>query len=530
MKQDSDAVRRLVEPLTAYARRVLTLCADPLDPESPLLADRADVAAGRPARLLAENGGELVLCNVAGQVGFIRLLQGLTVLTGEAGWKARALAMLRYVLRRPRRNMLLWGNHAAIDLLSRKPVFLGIKGKVHELKAHYPPYGLMWEADADATAAFVAGFWHGHMYDWSILDVSRHGRMDLPERPLPPDPWGADYVGGPPFFIGGGLTFLNAGSDLYLAAGELARLSGGEAPLRWALRLAARYDQTRHPRTGLSGYQYSCIFDKRDPDRRRNGDRAHLQLVDQFPEHDPLEGRLFGAGAMRMVAGASALCRFHLARALGPAGAFFARTATDDCEAAAAWSYDMGNNAFHPLFTDGFRLTSHVIERDGYYGPAGRRFTPRSGDGFMAWSFLTAWRVSGSPLLWAAARRMAEADGLGDIGVRPGAAPRLEPARVALQTAYAFALLELDAAFPDGAYRGAATVLAERLLVAARPDGFFGNRHDPAPAIGRTEPLAVLHVAARLAGMDGALSPFFSHSGLEPLTGWVREDDAIALA
>jgi hypothetical protein len=46
-------------------------------------------------------------------------------------------------------------------------------------------------------------------------------------------------------------------------------------------------------------------------------------------------------------------------------------------------AYEFAENAFHPTFTDGTRLTGKVMERDGYYGKAGTVFRPRAADGML---------------------------------------------------------------------------------------------------------------------------------------------------
>jgi pectate lyase len=522
MKPDRSLAHRLIAPVEVFVRQALEACSDPA---TPLLAGQLDPATRRPLRLPDGSGGEIVPCNVANQFNFLRVLQGLSALLGDSAFRDRALAILRYTLRHSRRRgMILWGNHAAVDLLTRKPVFLSVKGKVHELKAHYPPYDLMWEADPEALSTYIPYCWHGHLYDWSRLDFSRHGRMDLPDYPLPADPWGADYAGGETFFIGGGLTFLNAGSDLYYSAASLARLRKDPRPLLWADRLNRCYIRTRHPATGMGGYQYSSIFDKHDPARKRSADRACLQFRDQFPEHNPLDGTLATPGFMRMITGASALCRFHLAKALpGEGGTAFGRAAADDIEAYAAHTYDFEDNTFHPGFTDGFRLTGVTIQKDGYYGPAGHRFEAKPADWLSFWSHLAAWRFSRSSLAWSVARNIGLHKGLGDIGAAPGAKPALllpEQASGEL----VFGLLELDLAFPAAGFLPAASAAAELLLRDHYRNGWFVGGDHAVTGIDRAEPLALLHVAARLAGLSDALVPYFTNFALDVRCGWVRED------
>lgn len=514
-------------PVAAFAQTALAACEDRFgaDP-TPLLANGIDPRTRRPAFLPAgaDVGEGILISNLANQLNFLRVLDGLSALTGDAAPRERALAICRFALRRNRRRgMLLWGNHAAVDLRTQRPVFLSIKGKVHELKSHYPPYDLLWQADAAALEDAIACHWHGHMYDWARLDFSRHGRMDLPDYRLPADPWGAPYAGGDPFFIGGGLTFLNAGSDLYYAAATLARLSGRPGPMEWALRLLRRYEATRHPRTGMGGYTFSCIFDKTDPERKRNGDRAHVQFRDQFPEHTPLEGSLSTGGAIWTIIGRSALCRLQLARELGVEhGAPFARSAAADLLAYGRSCYEPAANLFHPTFTDGFRLTGQTMAQDGYYGRAGTRFAPVAADELLLWSHLAAWRACRDAQLWLTARRIARHRGIGDIGASPGDTPRLAADAPGTPEG-CFALLELEREFPGVGYLDGATEQARGLLRDRFRDGWFISAPDAFISLDAAEPIAFLHVAAHLAGKPDAAPPYCSNVALSPAEGWSRE-------
>jgi pectate lyase len=524
-----NAADRLVNTLRGFADTTLALCRDtPTGSGTPLLASFLDARTRQPLRLPAGHGqpGEIILSNLANQLNFLRVLHGLNALTGEASYRDRAQAICRFALRNTRRRgMLLWGNHAAVDLVSKRPVFLRVKGKVHEIKAHYPPYDLLWAADPVALEAHITFAWHAHVYDWSRLDFSRHGRMDLPDFTLPPEPWAAPYQGGPVFFIGGGLTFLNAGSDLYLAAATLSHLTGKPGPVIWSKRLLGRYVATRHPATGLGGYQFSSTFDKTDAATMRSGDQALRQFGEQFPDHNPLQGTLTDAGRMRMINGNSVLCRLHLARLLPDAdGKAFGRAAVEDAEAYAHHTYEPGKNLFHPTFTDGFRLTGQVMQKAGYYGPAGRIFEPRAGDGLLFWSHAAAWRYAGSRLCWDVARSIGLHQGLGDIGETPGVTPRLAPQARAITPAFAFGLLELDAAFPAAGYLAAATYLAQRMAAERFQDGLCLGWNGQAD-MDAEEPLVLLHVAARLAGRSNDLLPFFSNAAQAERDGWVREDE-----
>jgi pectate lyase len=139
------------------------------------------------------------------------------------------------------------------------------------------------------------------LLNWANLEFSRHGKP-VPE-PETGSVWDREYEGGEPFFTGTGLTFINAGSDLYYAAGMLHRFTGDEKPLIWAKRLNGRYADTRNPKTGLGGYQFSISV---LPGVR--GDRAVEQFGEQLKAHNPMEGTLSTARQIHTIIGKAGLC------------------------------------------------------------------------------------------------------------------------------------------------------------------------------------------------------------------------------
>src|SRR5690606_15940420 len=146
---------------------------------------------------------------------------------------------------------------------------------------------LMWEVDAEKTARFIRALWNAHVIDWEVLDMSRHGAYDKPIGLL----WDSSFGHPAPFFEGNGLTFINAGSDLIYAAGQLYAYNGEAGALRWGLRLAQMYVNARHPDTGLGVYQYSQPKRRAPPPEDpsdplflygRFGDRAQRQFGPEY--------------------------------------------------------------------------------------------------------------------------------------------------------------------------------------------------------------------------------------------------------
>ncbi len=109
---------------------------------------------------------------------------------------------------------------------------------MHELKNAYPYYELMFAVDKPATARFIRAFWNAHVYDWKILETSRHGEYGKAMGKL----WASDFEQQPPFFATKGLSFLNAGNDLIYSASLL-----------W------QYDHEQGALTGRSGWRNSTF-------------------------------------------------------------------------------------------------------------------------------------------------------------------------------------------------------------------------------------------------------------------------------
>ena len=201
-------------------------------------------------------------------------------MSGEARYRQAAVDAMTFVFERFPRScgLLQWGGHRLWDAAGDH--FVG-EGDKHELKCNYPFYEFMWELDPTATARYIKAFWNAHILDWGNLDENRHGDFDKPLGLL----WENEYRGGPPFFVGKGLTFINCGSDLVLAAATLYRYTGDSGALTWAKRMAHRYVEARNADTGLGAYQYSQIAN----------DRARVQFGPEFGGR-LLEGTMLDTG------------------------------------------------------------------------------------------------------------------------------------------------------------------------------------------------------------------------------------------
>jgi pectate lyase len=518
-----------------FADQVLAHGRDTYGKPTPLFVDGLNVDTREPVKWKWSDGKEWVLCNLASQEGLFRTLDGLSRLTGDPRYKEAALAALRYAFDHLRYGtehnggLLAWGGHLAYnatdDVIAGHPEG---KGRTHELKCFFPHYELMWEANPEATRQTIENMWNGHVLDWSRLDFNRHGS---PKKLG--SLWRNEYRGGPVFFDGQGLTFHNAGSDFYYAAGVLSRLSRAAEPLVWAKHLAYRYVETRDPKTGLGGYQFSqCQSAWCDDVGKIRGDRAQYQYGDDFTGHRVVEGTLFPCyGSTPEVE--PQVARLLLGAQLGDAGRDFTRWTVEDLTAWGRSAYRKKDNAFIPMLTDGTSMEGYVCKKDGYFGPKGRVLHAGHPGAAHLWLYAWAFRLSRDVFLWEMARNITQGNGWGDIGETPQARPALRFPDSSADPLLLVALLELHRAGGQAVFLDQARLIGQNILGQRVQGGWFvpSERHLLC-RLGNHEAQVLLRLAAALQGKPDAVPAFtgavpFLHAEYGGKTG--REYDTAVI-
>jgi pectate lyase len=171
--------------VTEFAGHVLIDAVDrDHDPRTPLLANGVNVYTKEQLEWMFPSGRKAVLSDLTVQQNLLRVLTGLTNLTGEPKYKTAAKAELAYYFAhfQDAGGLLDWGGHKFVDLRTLTPVGFAEKNGVHELKNVFPFYELMYETDPAATVKFITAFWNAHIYNWRTLEVSRHGEYGHPLR------------------------------------------------------------------------------------------------------------------------------------------------------------------------------------------------------------------------------------------------------------------------------------------------------------------------------------------------------------
>ncbi len=372
----------------------------------------------------------------------------------------------------------------------------------HELKLHIPFYEFMWELHPQKTKKYIEAIWGAQILDWSTLDMNRHGRFNRTNPKL----WDNEYKGGPIFFVGKGLTFLSAGTDLIYAAAMLSYLNDDPAPLEWANRMAYRYVETRNPKTGLGGLQYN---------RYKRGDRAEVQFAEDLPGHVVYEGTLNVPRVCHVVTGTSATVRLMLSEKLGQRGANLAKWAIQDLKAFGKWAFDKDQCKWIPMLTDGTYLDGFEIKRKGYYKEWHNHFVkqPVLSNAFRSYSL--GWRISKDPDLWDMARTIGKAHGLGDIGAAPGVQTKLNKGKNAPSNPnLIFGLLEIYRATGNKDYLEMAESIGDSILENKFVNGLFVEINNFAYAkLDAPEPLALLHLAAAMQEKPNLVPDFWGGKG-----------------
>jgi len=473
-----------------FADNVLEYGKDIYGPKhTPLFIDGINIHDHR-APEWKKDGQTWILSNLASQQNLFRVLDALTTITGDEKYRSAATEAIEYAfanLRSPN-GLLHWGGHVAYDALADD---LCMEQYSHELKCNYPYYELMWRVNPDATRKCLETFWAAHILNWSNLEMNRHGDMKKNFPPL----WPGEYDPEPVFFWGTGLSFINTGSDLFYAGAILSRLSGDKRPLVWAKRFAYRYVETRNPKTGIGGYQFSQSRTATCAPGIK-GDRAQYQYGDDFKGHFVVEGTLFPCYGDTPEA-RPRICEFLLGELLGEDGKEFTQWALEELTAWGKAAYREKDNSFIPMLTDGTSMEGYVCKKDGYFGPKGRVLKAGRAGEMDFWTYALAYRATGDQFMWEMARSIAKHNGWGDIGEDANAQPDLN-----LNTSYStYALLlgflELHKRTGKTAFLHTARRIGDNILASRFYEGFFvpTKKHIYAK-FDAVEPLVLLHLYA----------------------------------
>jgi len=491
-----------VAAVTEYADNVLRYGRDVYGAtHTPLFVDGINVDTREPAVWVLSDAKiarhampkRSIISNLANHQVLFRMFDALSTLTGDPGYREAAVEAFRFAFEnmQHRTGLLYWGGHMCLDLESDRYIGEihreqppGEIALTHELKSHFPFYELMWRIDPEATAKFIRSFWANHVVDWETLEFNRHGYYDQ----SPGGVWDHTYVGGEVPIVTKSMAFMNTGSDLIYSGGMLYRLGGDAGALEWAKKLLSRYDDIRHPETGLAGYQFTIV----------PGRRIQSQFEEKFGARIN-ESTVVCVSYTRRRYTLIAVSLLRLSEILGPAGNEFRESAVRDLAALARYGYDPEDNAFWAMNYDGLRLSPEDMPKEGYFrrGDLGQH----PADGEYLWAYALAFSLGGDAAMWDMTRSIAAGLGLGNWE-SPG---RIEPN---LETTVAdanvlHALVDLYRGTKNGSFLCLAERIAENVIESRFHKGFFvpSERHLYA-SFADNAPLAMLYLAAARSGVE----------------------------
>ena len=510
---DPNESSKYLNAVRTFADNVLKYGRDTYGPKhTPLFVDGLNIHTHEPVKWISPRGNvytatgteEWILSNLASQQTLLRTLNGLSEITGDPKYREAAMDAISYAFENLRslNGLLYWGQVTAYDAEADDICGVGKTGweDIHGLKLHYPYYELMWEVNSKETKGFIEAFWAAHILDWSNLDMNRYAR----HKETLEEPWNHQYKGGPAFFkskqsdasaaILTGTSLIHAGTTLY-------RLSGEKQPLVWSKRLAKRYVDTRHFKTGISYENYNRRFPSLGNDLKEHFSDPHTTYFPYYsfdlnvPYYYPENVQAYPWMSM-LLSGMM----------LGEEGKELTRWAFEEFTAWAKSSYRKKDNAFIPILTDGTSLEGYVWKEAGGTGSEGLAVKTSPADVPFFWAYSVAYRITGDGFMWEMVRNIALGNNFGDVGQTPTYTPELHAETTCSSVYGLLGFLELYAKTKKAAYLEIAQRIGNNILSGQFHRGFFvpSKRH-VYTRFDCFEPLAFLHLDAAMKHKTGSV-------------------------
>jgi len=492
-QQDQPDAERYLKAIQGFADTVIEHGRDMYgELHTDLFVDGLDTVSLKPALWKGKGGETWVLSNFANQQTLMRMLDGLTAITGEDKYRLAAENAAREALTslRTPNGLLYWGGHAAWDLERNRNVG-EYDSQVHEVKIYQPYFRLMWRVNPDATRDLLETIWGGHILDWSRMDYNRHASS----TEVYTCDWDQEFdndIDVPFPAMGYNLSFCNVTPTLLHSGLILAVLDQNDKALRWSRWLCLRWQQARHPKTGLSGGQLSY----------REIDRAKIALGHIHPEIN--EAKIVASYHQTARYHKLPLAQMQAGKMLLREGGEFTDTgreliewASGDLKTYAKYCYDPDNGEFPARMTDGTLIEWEKAFK-GYYIP--ESFAPAGPDEYLLWTYAMAYRLTGDESHWTILRSMFEYLGLGELGDTDGAGENLDLGTSCTDWQIIYALLELYKDTGSQAILQQTCRIADNLLQWQTTNGLFPRPGRNYARTGDEVPLAILHLVAAIEG------------------------------
>jgi len=500
-----DAVREFADNVLKYGRDTYGPKHTTYGPKhTPLFVDGLNIHTHEPVKWISPIGDwqtateteEWIISNFASQQTLLRTMDGLSEITGDAKYRQAATDAVRYEFDHVRTpsGLFFWGHITAYDALRDTPC--GNTSR-ESIKLHYPYYELMWKVDPEATKNLIEALWCAHILDWSNLDFNR----SAPTTANLKEPWNHKYANGPAFFKSkyGGYGFANTATSLIQAGTTLYRLSHQEQPLVWSKRLAKRFIDTRHPKTGISLPYYNNTIPPLGDDLKEHFQNPHTVF---FPWHPFAETRYLYYP--ENIDAQIWLSLILIGDTLGKNGREFTQWAIEELTAWSKASYRKKDNSFVPILTDGTDIEGYVSKEYTTYASKGAIAKPLFADLTFFWAYAAAYRATNSEFMWEIIRNIALGNKLGDVGETPAHTPELQTSTTSSNVYGLLGFLELYSRTINPEFLQMAQHIGDNIVRNQFYRGFFvpSKRHIYT-RFDCFEPLALLNLHAAIKSKRG---------------------------
>lgn len=520
----TEADKARLETVKTFYKNIVTKGQSKINP-TPLLADGINILTEEPVEWIYPDGKSAKISNFANQQNFLRTLVILSEVTGDPQYKNTAISTTKYFLDNftDKNGLYYWGGHRFVNLDTLKLEGPQDKNQVHELKNHFPYYEFLYEVNPTNTKNYVTAFWNGHIEDWKTLDMSRHGNynkkldMNIFKNNTPIDIVVTENL--PILPETKGLTFINAGSDLFYSAFILNSFESNSDMVNWAKTLLRQYELAKNPKTGAPVYQFSSPKKsawppKSDSDTNsKYGDRAYRRFGPEFGDIAKEGNALFKGNAKAIVVD-NALVLTEIYKKTGDKDLL--NWSTNNLKNFYKVAFDYETGEIKPIWNDGTDLTNYTLVRDGYYGKKGSKLTktkPTTEE--YAIALIRSYEVSKDGELWNLARVMTNKTfSLGDIGTSDGKNIKLD-FKTKNSSPYALLLMtDLYDITKNDDYLKMAKVIGDNIVSTKFKNGYFIESSNYLNSrIDSPEAFALVTLDAALKGKSSSIPKHISNGG-----------------
>ncbi len=429
--------------------------------------------------------------NITSQQNFLRVLVGLTNLTGDQKYKDIGAEQVRFWFdnyAEEGTGLLYAGEHTLVDVKTGEI----LSYNEHELKQVFPYYEFMYEVHPEGVKRYLEGCWNSHIIDWSNLSMNRHGYYNKPMSAL----WDSEYTDTSIDFDNGhNLAFQNAGDDFINFAFFIAEKTGDKGPEIWGRRMLQKFIDTVNPTTGLSGAQYGEMT---------GGDRLFLQYGPELGDIAK-EYNYINKYKIKTIAGFAPQYLLPYVERTGDQEVL--DYIVNSVEGTAKYVYDAETNTLKtPMWSDGTNHQGYVVQRAGYQGVPGKktRETNETTHTQVLHGAVQTYFAHESETIWQFARDLAKGFGVGEIGTKPGENVSLNMEITTTDPEIVFTLLYLYNKTGFNDYLTLAEKIGENMIVAYN-NLIEGKTNLSYTNINREDMVALLRIEATVRNMPDAV-------------------------